>query len=109
MPYECSQSITTLYVCAYVWNTIGISYKLVETNNLYFQALFNIALHVHLSDVEKGTCHSQLCLHNGTCIEGADDFTCTCESGWVGPTCGEGMIDLLYLSYSFVRRFSFNP
>ena len=54
MPYECSQSITTLYVCAYVWNTIGISYKLVETNNLYFQALFNIALHVRLSDVEKG-------------------------------------------------------
>ena len=92
MPYVYSQSINTLYVCAYVRNTIGISYKLVETNNLYFQALFNKALHVHLSDVEKGTCHGQPCLHNGTCIEGADDFTCTCEGIYTGKYCHTGKL-----------------
>ena len=48
------------------------------------------------------------CAH-GTCEPSFINFTCNCESGWAGPTCGEGMIDLLYLLYSFVRRFSFNP
>ena len=35
-------------------------------------------------------CQSEPCNNGGTCINGADSYSCNCTSGWEGSTCKEG-------------------
>ena len=57
--------------------------------------------------VDIGACASNPCMNNGTCVypnagpcgvyngtcdEGLQNFTCTCDAGFVGATCDVGTI-----------------
>ncbi|XP_066907901.1 protein eyes shut isoform X2 [Halyomorpha halys] len=33
-------------------------------------------------------CHNNTCHHSGVCIDHGATFTCLCQDGWFGPTCG---------------------
>ena len=39
-------------------------------------------------------CAQNPCKH-GTCLDQLNDFTCTCESGWEGKQCDQGIISIL--------------
>ena len=51
-----------------------------------------------IQDIDE--CVSSPCLNNGTCTDGVNTFTCTCEAGMQGNVCQEGT--------SFYPRFNIN-
>ena len=42
--------------------------------------------HVLLSS-DTDDCYPNPCLNNGTCIDGVNDYKCTCVHGFVGKNC----------------------
>nr|CAD7458159.1 unnamed protein product [Timema tahoe] len=38
-------------------------------------------------EVVDNPCVTAPCGHGGTCMETSGQFSCTCVSGWTGPTC----------------------
>ena len=37
-------------------------------------------------EVDIDECESNSCV-NGACVDEVDDFSCTCNSGWIGDDC----------------------
>ena len=50
-------------------------------------------LNAFLADIDK--CSSNPCV-NGQCVDSANQYACTCDAGWTGTNCDEG-IDALIL------------
>ena len=51
--------------------------------------LFNLKLN-HLLFTDKDECDPNPCQNGGTCTDGIDSFTCSCEEGFTGITCQTG-------------------
>ena len=69
-------------------------------------AEFSIIVYL-LSDTDD--CLGAICLHGGTCVDGVNEYTCTCPAGRTGRHCevGECLITTCYISLidSKVYRF----
>lgn len=50
-----------------------------------------------LSDVNE--CDASPCHNNGTCINNAGSYICTCAAGWEGYNCEEGTLNF-YFNFS---------
>ena len=51
-------------------------------------------------------CYPNPCLNNGTCIDGVNDYNCTCVPGFVGKNCSNSKFNNITESqypYQFVR------
>ena len=44
---------------------------------------------LHFVDIDD--CRSNSCKNDGTCIDGVNDYTCKCASGYTGDNCETGM------------------
>ena len=43
-----------------------------------------------LSDIDE--CLTEPCQHDGTCTDGINGYTCTCQNGYTGVNCGTGKL-----------------
>jgi len=48
-----------------------------------------VCLILMFSDIDE--CGSNPCAHRGTCIDGVNSFTCSCEEGYSGYDCDTGI------------------
>lgn len=46
---------------------------------------------------------TELCKHNGTCINNNGSYVCNCEDGWQGQHCEDGKLCL----FSFMRHLNY--
>ena len=44
---------------------------------------------LHFVDIDD--CRSNSCKNDGTCIDGVNDYTCNCATGYTGDNCETGM------------------
>ena len=65
-----------------------------------FNVLVDIGACASNPCMNNGTCvypNAGPCVYNGTCDEGLQNFTCTCDAGFVGATCDVGTITLFFI------------
>ena len=44
---------------------------------------------VHFTDIDD--CKNNSCKNDGTCVDGVNDYTCKCATGYTGDNCETGM------------------
>ena len=85
MLFNCSTGILIEIVYRYFYRTENELYKL----NFFFP-VFKI-----LFSLDEDDCDDDLCLNGGTCVDGINDYSCTCAEGYGGRNCEIGMHVLL--------------
>ena len=48
----------------------------------------NTRKRLHITEVNE--CEPAPCQHEGTCIDGHEEYTCSCTAGWTGTDCENG-------------------
>ena len=48
---------------------------------------YKVFLYLHFFDTDIDDCVSIACQNNGTCVDGIDDYNCTCVIGFTGQHC----------------------
>ena len=54
----------------------------------------SLSLSLSIIYLSQTDCLSTPCQHGGTCKETLDGITCTCPTGFYGPTCANGRYDI---------------
>ena len=65
---------------------------------------------ISMSVVDVDECASHPCQHQGTCVDGINDFTCSCHPGFTGVLCliGELIITLFRSYYVHLNKQNFS-
>ena len=58
-----------------------------------------MCVYVFLVNIDE--CSSTPCV-NGQCLNGVNQYACTCDAGWTGTNCDTGMILCYYILRGFL-------
>ena len=76
-----------------MWNKTECRQLMLNMNLVYlcFPCRYGYFIVVNPYDVllssDTDDCYPNPCLNNGTCIDGVNDYKCTCVYGFVGKNC----------------------
>lgn len=59
---------------------------------IYFN---NVSFFIYSSDIDD--CINVTCKNGGSCIDGINNFTCSCVKGYTGDWCETGNVYLYYI------------
>lgn len=82
-----SSSFTLFLSIPFSTNLYLSEFSVLPSSAMQFINAFIIS---NLLSVEINECSSRPCQNGGTCVDGANSFTCDCASGWTGTLCELG-------------------
>lgn len=65
---------------------------------MMFIFLTSILFYCFMVLIDIDDCRSHTCRNGATCVDGVNDYTCSCVFGFTGPNCETGKLLLLYLT-----------